>query len=145
RDEKRKAEAKSMRERRRALAAETGETEDASADTTDEWHPSMALAAHPYDPDLKDEDTVQDRPEEDVPQFAVLATFELKSVHQKGTFKVDLNKYTTDNLTLRFDENIGDMRNLMKEGDNFRQVNLDDPLYKQRELVVMVDGMNAKD
>jgi len=145
RDEKRKAEAKSLRERRRALAAETGEAEDASADSTDEWGPSMALAAHPYDPDIQDQDAVEERPEEDVPQFAVLATFEMKSVHQKGTFKIDLNKYTTDNLTLRFDENIGDQRKLMKEGDNFRQVNLDDPLYKQRELVVMVDGMNAKD
>jgi hypothetical protein len=87
---------------------------------------------------------VAERKEEDVPGFAVLASFEMKSVHQSGTFKIDLNKYTTDNLTLRFDENIGDMRSL-KEGDNFRQVNLDDPLYKQRELVVMVDGMNAKD
>ena len=75
----------------------------------------------------------------------MLASFEMKRVHQRGIFKIDLNKYTTDNLTLRFDENIGDMRSLMKEGDNFRQVNLDDPLYKQRELVVFVDGMNAKD
>ena len=69
----------------------------------------------------------------------------MKSVRQRGIFKIDLNKYTTDNLTLRFDENVGDMRSLMKEGEHFRQVNLDDPLYKQRELVVFVDGMNAKD
>ncbi|HLQ66535.1 MAG TPA: hypothetical protein VK123_04790 [Candidatus Limnocylindrales bacterium] len=88
---------------------------------------------------------VAQRKEETAPTFAVLASFEMKSVHQRGIFKIDLNKYTTDNLTLRFDENIGDMRSLMKEGDNFRQVNLDDPLYKQRELVVFVDGMNAKD
>ena len=80
-----------------------------------------------------------------VPSFAVLASFEMKSVRQRGIFKIDLNKYTTDNLTLRFDENVGDMRSLMKEGEHFRQVNLDDPLYKQRELVVFVDGMNAKD
>ena len=88
---------------------------------------------------------VAEREEEDVPEFAVLASFEMKSVHQSGVFKIDLNKYTTDNLTLRFDENVGDLRSLMKEGENFRQVNLDDPLYKQRELVVFVDGMNAKD
>ena len=75
----------------------------------------------------------------------MLASFEMKSVRQRGIFKIDLNKYTTDNLTLRFDENVGDMRSLMKEGEHFRQVNLDDPLYKQRELVVFVDGMNAKD
>jgi hypothetical protein len=88
---------------------------------------------------------IAERQEQSAPTFAVLASFEMKSVHQTGIFKIDLNKYTTDNLTLRFDENIGDMRSLMKDGDNFRQVNLDDPLYKQRELVVFVDGMNAKD
>ncbi|MGE5178781.1 MAG: hypothetical protein ACM3PF_06805 [Bacteroidota bacterium] len=101
--------------------------------------------ARPTDAPGNKRTPVAERKEEDVPGFAILASFEMKSVHQKGTFHIDLNKYTSDNLTLRFDENIGDLRNLMKDGDNFRQVNLDDPLYKQRELVVMVDGMDAKD
>lgn len=83
--------------------------------------------------------------EETVPQFSVIATFEMKKVHQQGTFKIDLNKYTTDDLTLPFAESIGDLHRLMKDPNHFRQVNLDDPVYKQRELVVMVDGMNAKD
>jgi hypothetical protein len=146
RDEKRKAEAKSVRERMAALASASGPggAGNASADSTDDWGPSMAPEARPYDPPSKDASAPAERKEEDVPGFAVLASFEMKSVHQSGEFKIDLNKYTTDNLTLRFDENIGDMRSL-KEGDNFRQVNLDDPLYKQRELVVFVDGMNAKD
>jgi hypothetical protein len=60
-------------------------------------------------------------------------------------FRIDLNKYTTDNLSLRFDENIGDLRGLMGDAGHFRQVNLDDPLFKQRELVVFVDGLDAKD
>ncbi len=105
--------------------------------------PSYADEARPTDAPRSS--PTPERKEESVPNFAILASFEMKSVHQRGIFKIDLNKYTTDNLTLRFDENIGDMRSLMKEGDNFRQVNLDDPLYKQRELVVFVDGMNAKD
>jgi hypothetical protein len=80
-----------------------------------------------------------------VPKFSVVAAFEMKTVRQRGTFKIDLNKFTTDNLTLRFDENIGDLRSLMSDGSHFRQVNLDDPLYKQREIVVFVDGFNAGD
>ncbi len=87
----------------------------------------------------------QKREEEAVPAFSVIATFEMKKVHQQGTFKIDLNKYTTDDLTIPFAENIGDLRKLMNDSAHFRQVNLDDPLYKQREVVVMVDGMNAKD
>ena len=148
REERRRAEARSSRARHAALAPASGASEapGAPADSADEWGPPMAPAARPYDPGAEEEeDAPAERKEETVPSFAVLASFEMKSVRQRGIFKIDLNKYTTDNLTLRFDENVGDMRSLMKEGEHFRQVNLDDPLYKQRELVVFVDGMNAKD
>lgn len=82
---------------------------------------------------------------ESLPSFSVLATYELKKTRQTGTLRVDLNKYTVGTLHLRFDENIGDLRQLKKEALHFRQVNLDDPLYKQREIVAMVDGFNAQD
>jgi hypothetical protein len=85
------------------------------------------------------------RQEETVPSFAVVASFEMKRVRQQGIFKVDLNKYTADHLTLRFDENIGDLRQHLDKPDVFRQVNLDDPLFRQRELVVFLDGLNSTD
>src|SRR6185312_1484714 len=77
--------------------------------------------------------------------IAVVATYEMKKIHQSGHYTIDLNKYTTDSLTLRFDENIGDLRSLMTDTGHFRQVNLDDPLYRQREIAVFVDGLNAQD
>jgi len=80
-----------------------------------------------------------------VPSIAVVAAYEIKRVRQRGTFRIDLNKYTTDRLTLRFDENIGDLREHRNDDTVFRQVNLDDPLYRQREIAVMVDGLNADD
>ncbi len=83
--------------------------------------------------------------EKSAPAFAVLATLEMKKVKQTGTFHYDLNKYTPENLTLSFDENIGDLRRLKSDPSHFRSVNLDDPLFKQRELVAMVDGVNAQD
>jgi hypothetical protein len=85
------------------------------------------------------------REERTVPSFAVVAAFEMKRIRQRGTFKIDLNKFTPDTMTLRFDENIGDLRNLMDDESHFRQVNLDDPLFRQREIVAFVDGMNATD
>jgi hypothetical protein len=66
-------------------------------------------------------------------------------VRQRGKFEIDLNKWTQDSMTLRFDENIGDLRRLMKNQEHFRSVNLDDPLFRQREIVAFVDGVNAKD
>jgi hypothetical protein len=83
--------------------------------------------------------------ETEPPTFAITAMFEMKKVRHTGIFRIDLNKYTPDNITLRFDENIGDLRSLMADGNHFRQVNLDDPLFKQREIVAMIDGVNASD
>ncbi len=76
-----------------------------------------------------------------LPQFAIAAVFEMKRVRQQGTFRIDLNKYTADQLTIRFDENFGQINCQAC----FREVNLDDPLYKQREIVSYLDGMNADD
>lgn len=74
-------------------------------------------------------------------KLAVMASYQFKKIKQKGNFKINLNKYTTDKLVLRFDENIGKI----DCDECFYQVNLDDPLYKQREIVAMVDGFNATD
>ena len=87
----------------------------------------------------------QRREEAKAPSLAIVAVFEMKRIRQRGIFKIDLNKYTTDNLTLRFDENIGDLRSLKADAQHFREVNLDDPLFRQREIVVFVDGLNAQD
>jgi hypothetical protein len=88
-----------------------------------------------------------DKPVQEVeaPKFAVVAAFEMKRIHQRGVFKIDLNKYTPDSLTMRFDENIGDLSAVRSNARFFREVNLDDPLYQQREIAVMVDGLNAQD
>jgi hypothetical protein len=92
-----------------------------------------------------DPDRGQRRQEVAAPAFAVVAAFEMRTVRQRGTFRIDLNKFNADNLTLRFDENIGDLRELKNDATVFRQVNLEDPLYVQREIPVSIDGFNAQD
>ncbi len=89
------------------------------------------------EPELQDEETV--------PAFAIVASYQMKRVRQRGNWRIDLNKYTADSLTLRFDENIGDLRAYLDDEAHFRQVNLDDPLYRQRQIAVFLDGMNAND
>jgi hypothetical protein len=80
-----------------------------------------------------------------VPSFAIVAAFEMKQIRQRGKFNIDLNKYTTDNLTMRFDENIGDLTRFLGDQSYFREVNLDDPLYRQREILVFLDGLSSQD
>ena len=81
----------------------------------------------------------------DVPDFAIMGVFEMKKVRQRGIFKIDLNKFTTDHISMRFDENIGDLKRYMDNERYFRQVNLDDPMFKQREIAAILDGYNADD
>ena len=76
-----------------------------------------------------------------LPSLAVAASFELRRVRQQGIFRIDLNKFNTDNLVIRFDGNVG----TIACADCFREVNLDDPLYVQRELTAFLDGANASD
>jgi hypothetical protein len=88
-----------------------------------------------------------DEPLKDVPAepgFAIMGTYQLKRSRTTGIYRIDLNKHTADTRVFRFDENVGDLRALYKSG-HFRQVNLDDPLYKQREIVAIIDGVNAED
>jgi hypothetical protein len=143
-----------------AVAASTAEAKPKrgseapdAADASNGWGAPLAIAA-PRQPHFPGETPAPaaapapappQREEVSVPEFAVLASYEMRTERRSGTFSYDLNKYTADNLTLRFDENIGDLRSLKGDAAHFRQVNLDDPLYKQRELVVMLDGLNAKD
>ncbi len=87
----------------------------------------------------------QERDEISEPGFSIVATYQFKRVRSTGLFRVDLNKHTSESRRFRFDENIGDLRALVNDTGHFRQVNLDDPLYRQREIVAAVDGVNAED
>ncbi|CAM1371889.1 hypothetical protein [Tenacibaculum xiamenense] len=129
----------------------TSSTASSSSSTASTTRPVTARAARtpsspsnhsrttrPSDPPTRETNRQQ---EETVPSFAVALSFQMKEIRQKGIFKIDLNKYTSDNITLRFDKNFGDI----KCDDCFHQVNLDDALFKQRELVAFVDGANATD
>ena len=88
------------------------------------------------------DEPLKDMPAE--PGFALMATYQMKRSRVSGVYRMDFNKHLADQLVLPSRGNLGDMRPLFKTGA-FRQVNLDDPLYQQREIVTMIDGLNAED
>jgi len=65
--------------------------------------------------------------------------YQLKTVRRTGKFTVDLNRSLSDQVDFRFDDNFG--RPACDEC--FRQVNLDDPMFRQREIQVSLDGLNS--
>ena len=74
-------------------------------------------------------------------KMAVMAAYQFKQIKQKGRFNINLNKYSADKIVLRFDENIGSVNC----PECFTEVNLDDPQFKQREIIAMLDGFNYDD
>jgi hypothetical protein len=79
------------------------------------------------------------------PSFSLLASYTMKKVKRSGVFTLSFKKYTSDIQPMPFDHNIGDLSKLMKDKKRFLEVNLDDPVFKQREVSVFLDGQNAAD
>jgi hypothetical protein len=79
------------------------------------------------------------------PVSGVTFSFEMKKKRRTGTFRLDLNKWTTDELVMRFDENIGNLSRFKGNQQHFHQINTDDDLYRQRNIYPILDGYNAKD
>lgn len=80
------------------------------------------------------------------PSFSLLAAYRMKTYKTSGTFKLTFNKFTLDKLAFPIAENVGDLYG--QYGDDpsyFREVNLDDPVYRQRELIVFLDGQDFED
>jgi hypothetical protein len=67
--------------------------------------------------------------------------YEMKKQRKSGKYVIDLSKATTETINFRFDENLGS--DVAQCADCFRSANLDDPFYKQRELLVSIDGLNS--
>ena len=83
------------------------------------------------------EDIPEDAP---LPSLSVAVSYRMKQIKRTGSYRLDLNKYTSDLRVMRFDHNIGSV-NCER---CFVRVNLDDPLYKQREIHARLDGANAQ-
>lgn len=78
-----------------------------------------------------------------VPGMAAAVSYQLKKQKQSGNYRIDLNKYTEETRTLRFDYNPGGAIAGCKEC--FLEVNLDDPLMKQREVNATLSGIDNQD
>jgi hypothetical protein len=81
-----------------------------------------------------------------VPSLSIALSYKMKKEKRSGEFKINLNKYTKETRMNRFDQNFGSLISLSRCPDCFRRVNLDDPLYQQREINARVDGsINSDD
>lgn len=78
--------------------------------------------------------------------FSVHASYKMNELHRTGHLVMNLNHYSSEVMTTVMAANIGDL--YRRYGDDpalFRTASLDDPLYKQREIYVTIDGATAAD
>lgn len=81
-----------------------------------------------------------------VPGLSIALSYRMKKEKRSGEFRINLNKYTQETRMNRFDQNFGALISQAKCPDCFRRVNLDDPLYQQREINARIDGsINSED
>ncbi|MEN8145019.1 MAG: hypothetical protein ABFS14_08730 [Gemmatimonadota bacterium] len=82
---------------------------------------------------------------ESKPSFAVVAALQLRKRRQSGTFELDMSKYMAGSQVINFAQPIGDLRRYKDDDRVFREINLDQPLFRQREVAFRLDGLNAED
>lgn len=80
------------------------------------------------------------------PSFSLLASYRKKQFKKTGKFELSFKKWMADTQAMRFDENIGGFgKKMFNDPAHFREVNLTDPVYKMREILVQLDGQNSED
>lgn len=78
-----------------------------------------------------------------VPEISIAVSFKRKRIKRTGKYFVNLNKYSEEDRTFPFSQNVG---NILKDCPScLKKVNLDDPLYKQRDILVNLIDVNATD
>ncbi|WNJ19649.1 hypothetical protein [Pontibacter sp. G13] len=137
-----RAENKRLRDEAAAKAERERQHRQQAARLMDSLYRARGLQYSELSPDSQDseEDEVEQVP---IPGIAIAASFVMKTVKRSGSYKIDLNKYTEDTRTFPFADNVGTTLNSCESC--FARVNLDDDLYKQRELSASLQDINSDD
>lgn len=80
----------------------------------------------------------------DTPGFSLVASYQMKHIKRSGKMVYQMNHYRTETQAFVMTENIGSLYRRYRNNPRvFRAVNIDDPVFKQREILVTLDGQDA--
>ena len=78
-----------------------------------------------------------------MPGFSLVASYRMKKIKRSGHLKYEMNHYRTETQAFAMSENIGSLYSRYGNDPKvFRAVNIDDPVFKQREILVTLDGQD---
>lgn len=79
-----------------------------------------------------------------IPGFSLVASYEMKRIKRSGKLVYHMNHYRTETQAFAMAENVGSI--YARYGNDprvFRAVTIDDPVFKQREILVTLDGQDS--
>ncbi len=78
------------------------------------------------------------------PGFSLVASFKMKNIKRSGKMVYKMNHFRTEKQSFAMSENIGNLYSRYKNDSRvFRAVTIDDPVFKQREILVTLDGQDT--
>ncbi len=92
-------------------------------------------------PDNQVQPNLEEEP--DMPSIAIVASYVIKKVKISGEKIISFKESQPTTIPMPFGGNLGVSRKNCKSC--FREVNLDDKVFKQREILALIDGLNESD
>ncbi len=78
------------------------------------------------------------------PGFSLVASYQMKRIKRSGKMVYNMNHFCTETQAFAMAENIGAIyKQYGNDSRIFRAVTIDDPVFKQREILVTLDGQDA--
>lgn len=124
----------------------TADTGKLSSSKTGSSKAGSSAASKPTKPAVKKKPTIASTARKaGFPGISLVASYKLRKIKRSGKLKYQLNHYRNERQAFAMAENIGDLFD--KYGDDssiFRAVNIDDPVFKQRDILITLDGQDSQ-
>ena len=152
RTEQAPAEAATASKKQPETPEKTAEDQDPKKQVATALADKLKETLAPAEKKTKDEKKPDDtkKPEQqtrkkDTPGFSLVASYQMKNIKRSGKMVYQMNHYRTEMQAFAMTENIGDLyRRYGRDPRVFRAVNIDDPVFKQREILVTLDGQDSE-
>ncbi len=104
--------------------------------------PSTSKAAKPSN--KKAPSKTAKRVAENKPGFSLVASYQMKNIKRSGKMVYKMNHFRSESQSFAMAENIGSLyRRYKNDSRVFKAVTIDDPVFKQREILVTLDGQDS--
>jgi TolA-binding protein len=124
------------------LATPTEKTATPAVSSAKTSAPAAKKAVKP--PAKKKPSTTKQSIADKKPGFSFVASYQMKNIKRSGRMVYQMNHFRSEKQSFTMTENIGSLyRRYGNDRRIFKAVTIDDPVFKQREILVTLDGQDS--